>query len=61
MTTYKDKKRGTYYCSFYYIDWTRSKKKNFAINLLRLFTFELYFILHQLISIDYNILLFFYR
>ncbi len=27
MPTYKDEKRGTYYCSFYYTDWTGSKKK----------------------------------
>lgn len=27
MPTYKDKNRGTYYCSFYYTDWTGVKKK----------------------------------
>ncbi|RXM75326.1 site-specific integrase [Clostridium tetani] len=27
MPTYKDKKRGTYYCSFYYTDWTGAKKR----------------------------------
>lgn len=27
MPTYKDEKRGTWYCSFYYTDWTGTKKK----------------------------------
>ncbi len=27
MPTYKDEKRGTWYCSFYYEDWTGAKKK----------------------------------
>lgn len=27
MPTYKDEKRGTYYCSFYYTDWTGKRKK----------------------------------
>lgn len=27
MPTYKDKERGTWYCSFYYTDWTGKKKK----------------------------------
>lgn len=27
MPTYKDKNKGTYYCSFYYTDWTGAKKK----------------------------------
>ena len=27
MPTYKDEKRGTYYCSFYYTDWTGAKKR----------------------------------
>lgn len=27
MPTYKDKKRGTWYCSFYYTDWTGAKKR----------------------------------
>lgn len=27
MPTYKDEKRGTWYCSFYYEDWTGTKKK----------------------------------
>lgn len=27
MPFYKDKKRNTYYCSFYYIDWTGARKK----------------------------------
>ncbi|KEI11777.1 tyrosine-type recombinase/integrase [Clostridium novyi] len=27
MPTYKDKKRGTYYCSFYYTDWTGKRKR----------------------------------
>ncbi|MDT8715473.1 site-specific integrase [Clostridium sp. 19966] len=27
MPTYKDEKRGTYYCSFYYTDWTGTRKK----------------------------------
>lgn len=27
MPTYKDEKRGTWYCSFYYTDWTGFKKK----------------------------------
>lgn len=27
MPTYKDEKRNTYYCSFYYTDWTGAKKR----------------------------------
>lgn len=27
MPTYKNTKRGTYYCSFYYVDWTGARKK----------------------------------
>ncbi|AJA50097.1 ICEBs1 integrase [Clostridium pasteurianum DSM 525 = ATCC 6013] len=27
MPTYKDEKRGTWYCSFYYTDWTGAKKR----------------------------------
>lgn len=27
MPVYKNKKRGTYYCAFYYTDWTGAKKK----------------------------------
>lgn len=27
MPTYKDEKRGSWYCSFYYTDWTGAKKK----------------------------------
>ena len=26
MPTYKNKERGTYYCSFYYVDWTGKRK-----------------------------------
>lgn len=27
MPTYKDEQRGTFYCSFYYVDWTGAKKR----------------------------------
>ena len=27
MPTYKNKERGTYYCSFYYVDWTGKRKR----------------------------------
>lgn len=27
MPTYKNKERGTYYCSFYYVDWTGNRKR----------------------------------
>lgn len=27
MPVYKNEKRGTYYCSFYYLDWTGARKK----------------------------------
>lgn len=27
MPTYKNKERGTYYCSFYYLDWTGKRKR----------------------------------
>lgn len=27
MPVYKDEQRGTFFCSFYYTDWTGEKKK----------------------------------
>ena len=27
MPAYKDQKRGTWYCQFYYVDWTGKRKK----------------------------------
>ena len=27
MATYKDEKRGTWYCKFYYVDWTGTRRQ----------------------------------